>query len=64
MFAADVFYDKDFVKGLLIYGGGWGHGVGLCQSGAAGRAEAGLTYEQILPAYYPGAALSDLRYLK
>ena len=64
MFTADVFYDSDFVKGLLIYGGGWGHGVGLCQSGAAGRAEAGMTYEKILPEYYPGSSLSDLRSLK
>lgn len=64
LFGADVFYDKDFVKGLLVYGAGWGHGVGLCQSGAAGRAEAGQTYDKILPAYYPGTALSDLRDLK
>jgi len=64
MFTADVFYDKGFVKGLLVYGGGWGHGVGLCQSGAAGRAEAGLTYEKILPEYYPGATLTGLRDLK
>lgn len=64
MFTADVFYDKGLVKGLLLYGGGWGHGVGLCQSGAAGRAEAGLTYEKILPEYYPGATLSDLRSMK
>lgn len=64
LFGADVFYDKDFVKGLLVHGAGWGHGVGLCQSGAAGRAEAGQTYDKILPAYYPGTALSDLRDLK
>lgn len=61
MFVADVFYWEGAIKGLLIYGGGWGHGVGLCQSGAAGRAESGAQYEQILPAYYPGAALSDVR---
>jgi stage II sporulation protein D len=38
-------------------GRGWGHGVGLCQYGARGRAAAGQTYEQILKAYYPGAVL-------
>ena len=64
LFGADVFYDKDFVKGLLVYGAGWGHGVGLCQSGAAGRAEAGQTYDKILPAYYPGTVITDLMTLK
>lgn len=38
-------------------GHGWGHGVGLCQWGARGRAAAGQTYDQILKAYYPGAML-------
>lgn len=64
LFTADVFYEEGFVKSLLISGGGWGHGVGLCQSGAAGRAEVGAAYEKILPEYYPGAVLSDLRDLK
>lgn len=38
-------------------GGGWGHGVGLCQEGAAGRAKAGQGYEEILRHYYPGTEL-------
>jgi stage II sporulation protein D len=38
-------------------GSGWGHGVGLCQWGARGRALAGQKYEMILEAYYPGARL-------
>ena len=38
-------------------GRGWGHGVGLCQWGAKGRAEVGQTYDQILKAYYPRARL-------
>ena len=37
-------------------GGGWGHGVGMCQWGARGRAEAGQSAGAILRAYYPGAA--------
>ena len=61
LFTADVFYAGGFVKSLLLSGGGWGHSVGLCQSGAAGRAEAGMTYDQILPAYYPGAVLKELK---
>ncbi len=39
----------------IFAGGGWGHGVGMCQTGAIGRAEAGQTYRQILEHYYNGA---------
>ena len=39
---------------LVAQGMGAGHGVGLCQWGAVGRARAGQTYHQILTAYYPG----------
>jgi stage II sporulation protein D len=38
-------------------GRGFGHGVGLCQWGAQGKAEAGWKAEEILSAYYPGAKL-------
>lgn len=44
--------------GWLLHGRGAGHGVGLCQWGAQGRAIAGQTYEQILQAYYPGTSLT------
>ncbi|HYV43701.1 MAG TPA: SpoIID/LytB domain-containing protein [Myxococcaceae bacterium] len=37
-------------------GGGWGHGVGMCQTGAIGRAEAGQDYRAILRHYFNGAA--------
>lgn len=50
------------LKRLLLHGGGWGHGVGLCQSGAMGRAEAGQNYEQIIKAYFPGVELGTLDY--
>ncbi|HOF86827.1 MAG TPA: SpoIID/LytB domain-containing protein [Armatimonadota bacterium] len=43
----------------LIRGAGRGHGLGLCQWGAEGRARAGQTFRQILRAYYPGTRLSD-----
>jgi stage II sporulation protein D len=36
-------------------GGGWGHGSGMCQTGAIGRAEKGATYRGILGWYYSGA---------
>lgn len=42
---------------VRISGGGWGHGVGLCQEGAAGRARAGASYRSILDHYYPQARL-------
>lgn len=38
-----------------IYGAGWGHGVGLCQIGAAVMGDKGYGYDAILGHYYPGA---------
>jgi SpoIID/LytB domain protein len=40
--------------GFVLHGKGWGHGVGLCQIGAAVMASRGKTYRQILSHYYPG----------
>jgi SpoIID/LytB domain protein len=45
---------------FVLRGGGWGHGVGMCQTGAIGMAEAGKSYKQILLHYYQGAQLSPL----
>ncbi|MCA1826650.1 MAG: SpoIID/LytB domain-containing protein [Myxococcales bacterium] len=39
----------------VFTGGGWGHGSGMCQTGAIGRAERGRTYVDILGWYYSGA---------
>ena len=47
---------------FVFRGGGWGHAVGLCQSGAMGRAEAGQDYETIVKAYFAGVQLSSLDY--
>lgn len=44
-------------NGAVVSGRGYGHGVGLCQVGALGRAEAGQNYEEILKAYYTGVKL-------
>ncbi|MGH7590102.1 MAG: SpoIID/LytB domain-containing protein [Gemmatimonadales bacterium] len=46
------------VVGLVADGRGAGHGVGLCQWGAIGRARAGQRYPQILSAYFPGTKLT------
>ncbi|WP_202079265.1 SpoIID/LytB domain-containing protein [Caldalkalibacillus salinus] len=40
--------------GFVTYGGGWGHGVGMAQTGAVGMAEKGYTVEEILKHYYRG----------
>lgn len=44
-----------------LLGGGWGHGVGMCQEGAAGRARAGLGFQAILQHYYPGTEVTGPR---
>jgi stage II sporulation protein D len=45
------------VARFVFTGKGWGHGVGLCQVGASGMAQAGSTYDQILKHYYAGVAV-------
>lgn len=42
---------------VTLNGKGWGHGVGLCQIGAAVMAYEGHAYEHILNHYYPGATI-------
>lgn len=44
---------------IRLLGRGWGHGVGLCQIGAAVMASEGYDYREILEHYYPGAEISD-----
>ncbi len=46
--------------GLTFLGHGLGHGVGLCQWGARGRAQQGASFEAILRAYFPGTHLQTL----
>jgi stage II sporulation protein D len=48
------------VARLTLDGAGNGHGVGMCQWGAVGRARAGHDYRAILRAYYPGTTLGDV----
>ncbi len=50
----------DFVgPRVIIRGRGFGHGVGMCQWGAEGRARAGQTGEEIVGYYYPGALITQ-----
>lgn len=45
--------------GFAFHGRGWGHGVGLCQKGAAEMAAEGRTAHEILAQYFPGAEPAD-----
>jgi stage II sporulation protein D len=45
---------------VTFHGNGNGHGIGMCQWGAIGRARAGHTAQQILAAYYPGTTLARI----
>ena len=45
---------------LILDGSGWGHGVGLCQIGAAVMASKGYHYDEILNHYYPGAKIERI----
>lgn len=49
--------DGGSVSRLLVNGMGAGHGVGMCQWGAVGRARAGQRYTEILTAYFQGTQL-------
>jgi SpoIID/LytB domain protein len=44
---------------FVLHGHGWGHGVGLCQIGAAVMGHQGYSYEQILHHYFPGADITE-----
>lgn len=49
-----------YPKRFKLIGAGWGHGVGLCQIGAAVMAERGRSHEEVLAHYFQGASLSEL----
>ena len=52
---------KDSVpQKFIIKGAGWGHGVGLCQIGAAMMGKQGYPYEEILLHYYKGAEITKI----
>ena len=44
---------------LTLRGGGYGHGIGMCQWGAIGRARSGQDYRAILRTYYPGTDIGQ-----
>ena len=48
------------VTSLTINGRGYGHGIGMCQWGAIGRARAGQNFRTILETYYPGTTIGRI----
>lgn len=50
----------DYPQRFTLIGAGWGHGVGLCQIGAAVMADNGYSHEEILSHYFRGATLDSL----
>lgn len=54
-------FDAEFTSDgrVILRGLGWGHGVGLCQIGAAVMADRGYGYRAILEHYYPGTQVSE-----
>ena len=57
--------DKEGMKqglpaAFILHGAGWGHGVGLCQIGAAVMGEQGYAYDAILLHYYRNAEIKKL----
>ena len=57
LYSSAFVVDKESER-LVLRGAGWGHGVGLCQIGAAVMANEGRTYKEILQHYYRGTTVS------
>jgi SpoIID/LytB domain protein len=64
LYSSAFVVDKEFPEGneipnkFILTGAGWGHGVGLCQIGAAVMGEKGQGYEEILEHYYRDSEIS------
>ena len=59
-FVVDKISDENTGDKYIFKGAGWGHGVGMCQSGAVGRAFSGQKFNEILEHYFPGAELKNV----
>lgn len=51
--------DDNGVAQFRVYGGGYGHGVGMSQNGAQAMAKAGMGYEEILKYFYDGVTIEE-----
>lgn len=54
---SSAFIVEKVTGGFRLRGAGWGHGVGLCQIGAAMMADKGYGYREILEHYYPNSTI-------
>ena len=52
--------DSQGVKQFAIYGGGYGHGVGMSQNGAQAMAQSGMSCEEILQFFYDGVTVEEM----
>jgi hypothetical protein len=59
VFSASPAAADDTEPTITFFGGGFGHGIGMSQYGALGRAEAGDLYEEILAFYYDGTTIGS-----
>ncbi|WP_026690897.1 SpoIID/LytB domain-containing protein [Alteribacter aurantiacus] len=57
LFFIEPMKEGNDVTGFKVYGGGWGHGIGMSQVGAVGMAVKGWSYEEILKHFYQGIEL-------
>jgi stage II sporulation protein D len=60
LFELELVRDGDRLREVAVRGRGFGHGIGLCQTGALGMAAAGKSWREILEHYYPGATLDEV----
>ena len=60
-FVIETEKEDERVSGYKIFGGGFGHGVGMSQNGAKNMALNGMTYDEIILFYYPGVTLKNLQ---
>lgn len=61
LFNLEELREGERLGGIRVSGGGFGHGVGLCQTGALGMARAGRSARAILEHYYAGAEVVSVR---
>jgi len=60
LYSSAIVFEKEEIDGKITFilrGAGWGHGVGLCQIGAAVMGDKGYSYKEILDHYFKGASL-------
>ena len=57
---SSAFMVERTLHGFRLHGAGWGHGVGLCQIGAAVMGERGFNYRQILSHYFKDAEIRSI----